>query len=217
MSGDQRGAPLERVEGGGQLRVALVGRDEERVVRRQLARRLPDALHRHELGRVRGEPVQLDQMPVLAEPADAVFIEAVTGRVVDDEEDLAALVATNKEPQELPERLAVEDVRELERELRGVERYSAEDVPGLAQAVRVDARLNADARPRAVQTAVLPEARFVLEDDYAAAASGLFLIAGSRFLSQNSCASLSARASRLRGRWTEKPSWCSSRGTWWLW
>jgi hypothetical protein len=87
VSGDQRGAPLG---GGGQLRVTLVRRDEERVVRRHPARGLPHALHCHELGRVRGESVQLDQMPVLAQPAHAVFFEAMAGRVVDDQEDLAA-------------------------------------------------------------------------------------------------------------------------------
>ena len=50
MSCDHFGPALEHVEGLGQLGVALVRGDEERVVRGELAGRLPDAFHRHELG-----------------------------------------------------------------------------------------------------------------------------------------------------------------------
>ena len=49
MSCDHLGPALEQIEGLGQLGVALVRGDEERVVRREFARRLPYAFHRHEL------------------------------------------------------------------------------------------------------------------------------------------------------------------------
>jgi hypothetical protein len=52
--------------------------------------------------------VQLDQMPVRAQPAYAVFFEAMAGRVVDDQEHLAAPVATDELSQELEEGLSVE-------------------------------------------------------------------------------------------------------------
>jgi hypothetical protein len=95
------------------------------------------------------------------------------GRVVDDQEDLATRVAKHELPQELPEGDAVEHRDEAERELGSVERNRAEDVRGLAQPIRIDARLLPDARPRAMQASVLPEAGFVLEHDDASAASGL--------------------------------------------
>ena len=146
-------------------------------------------------------------MAIRTQPALTFLGEPMTGRVVDDEEDLATSVATHELAQELEERDPVEHRREPKRELPVVERNRAEYVSGLAQAVRIDPRLHADTGPRAVKAAVLPEAGFVLEDDYSAAVGGVFLIAGSRYLSQISCASRSARASRLRGRCTEKPSW----------
>ena len=145
MSGDQRRSSLEHIEGGGQLRVPLVRRDEERIVRGHLARRLPHALHRHELGRVRREPMQLDQMPALAQPAHSILFEAMAGRVVDDQEYLAALVATDELSQEFEEGLAVEHRRELEREFRAIEGDRTEHMRGLAQAIGVNTRLHTDA------------------------------------------------------------------------
>jgi hypothetical protein len=130
----------------------------------------------------------------------------MTGCVVDDQEDLATIVAGHELAQELEERLPVEYRREAERELGLVEGDGPVHVGGLAQPVGIDARLNANPRPRAMQATVLPEAGFVLEDCDAATASGLFFGAGSVLLSQSSCASWSARANRLRGRCSENPS-----------
>jgi hypothetical protein len=93
-----------------------------------------------------------------------------------------------------------------------LDRDGAVHVRHLALAERIDARLHADARPRDVERAVEPEARLVLEHHDAAAGPRFFLIAGRRARSQYSCASASARASRLRRRCTENPSWCSRRG-----
>src|SRR5262249_45778141 len=127
--------------------------------------------------RVGRKAMQFELVAVLAQPARAVLGKTMARRVVDDQEHLAPVVAANEQTEELPEGLAVEHRRELERELRVVERDGAEHVARLAQTVGVDARLHANARPRTVQAAVLPEARLVLEDNYTAAASGLFLIA----------------------------------------
>ena len=206
MSGDQARTALEPVEGLRQLGVALVRCDEEGIVRGQLAGCLPDALHRHELRRVGRQAMQLDEVPMLAKPPLAVVVETMTRRVVDDQEDLATIVAQHELAQELQERLPVEDIGEAERELGVVEGDGPVHVGGLAQPVGVDAGLNADPRPRAMQATVLPEAGFVFEDYDAATASGLFFSAGSVVLSQRACASWSARANRLRGRCTEKPS-----------
>ena len=67
----------------------------------------------------------------------------------------------------------VEHGREAECELGGIECNRAEDVRSLALPVGVDARLNADARPGAMQAPVLPEAGFVFEYDDTAAPRGL--------------------------------------------
>src|ERR1700742_4920984 len=113
--------------------------------------------------------MELDTIAILAQPTLALFLELVTGCVVDDEEDLATVVALHELPQELEERGPIEHLREAERELGGVERDRTEDVRGLARSVGVDARLNPDARPGTMQTAILPEAGFVLEDHDTAA------------------------------------------------
>src|SRR5882672_2979231 len=117
MSCDHFGPTLEHIEGLGQLGVALVRGDEERVVRRELARRLPHALHGHELRRVGREAMELDAAAIRAQPALAVLVELVAGRVVDDQEDLATGVTKHELPQELPEGSAVEHRDEAEREL----------------------------------------------------------------------------------------------------
>src|SRR5882672_2265447 len=173
MSSDHLGPALEHIEGLGQLGVALVGCDEERVVRGQFAGGFPYAFHRHELGRVGRQAMELDAVTVLAQPTFAVVLEPVVRRVVDDQEHLAAVVAAYQLPQELEERGPVEHVREAERELGGVERNRTEDVCGLAQSVGVDARLNPNTRPGAMQAAVLPKAGLILEDHDTATASGL--------------------------------------------
>ena len=85
MSSDHLGPALEQSERLGQLGIALVRGDEERIVRRELARRLPHAFHRHELRRVGRQAMELDAMAICAKPALAIFLEPMTGRVVDDE------------------------------------------------------------------------------------------------------------------------------------
>ena len=114
------------------------------------------------------------------------------------------------------ERVAVEHGSEAVVEARVLDGHRPEDMCRLAQTVGRHTRLHADARPGLVQRAVQPEARLVLEQDYALASLGFFLIAGSRSFIHTACSSGLARAKRFRGRCTEKPSRCSSRGRWWL-
>jgi hypothetical protein len=214
---DKRWRALEPLKRLAQGDVALVGGEEEGVVRRMAPGRLPDAFHGHELGRIGRQPVQLDPMAVLVEPTLTVGREPVAGAVIDDEKDLATKVSTDELLQEQQEGLAVEDRREHVCQSRLVERHRAVDVRGLAQAVRVDAGLHADSRPGAVEAAVLPEARLVLENYDAAAPRRFFLIAGSRSRTHTACASASARARRFRGRCNENPSWANSLGMCCLW
>lgn len=151
--------------------------------------------------------MQLDAMAVRGQPGAAVFAEVVAGPVVDDEEELPTPAAANHVLQEDQERGRVEDGRELVEEARPfLDGDGAEDMGRLARAEGVDARLLADRGPGAVQRAIQPEAGLVAEGYDTAAGCGFFLIAGSVVRSQYAWRSRSARASRLRGRCTEKPS-----------
>lgn len=127
--------------------------------------------------------------------------------VVDDEEQLSPAVAAKEKLEERPERDPVEDWRELIGEARVGEGDGTIDVGRFSQAVRIYPRLHANAAPGLMERAIEPEARLVFEEDYTPAGGCFFLIAGRTLRSQKPCASKSARASLLRGRCTEKPSW----------
>lgn len=125
-----------------------------------------------ELRGVRREAEELQATAVGREPGCAVAIEVVTGTMVDDEKDFPSRPA-DEQPEKLPEGLRIEDRRTLIVEpgplLQG---ECAEDVRGLAHPTRVDAGLDADARPGLVQRPVEPEAGLVLVHDYAAVRGG---------------------------------------------
>ena len=106
----------------------------------------------------------------------------------------------------------IEDLGEVEGELRRAQADGREQVCRLTRAKRIDSRLPTDARPGSMQGAVKPEAGFVFEHNDAAAGRGFFFIAGKVSFSQVAWRSASAFASRLRGRCTENPSLCSKRG-----
>jgi hypothetical protein len=178
----------------------------ETVVGGHLASDLPDSFGRIELRRVRWESVERDTVAIGGQPNASRFVEPVAGPVVDDEEDFSSSVTTHEQLEKLVERVAVEDRSELIREARVVQTHRAEHVSGLSCAVGVYARLDANTTPRLVERAVEPEAGFVLEDNGTSTGGGFFLMAGNVVRSHAACRSRSARASRLRGRCTEKPS-----------
>jgi hypothetical protein len=112
------------------------------------------------------------------EPLLGLVVEPMAGPVVDDQEDLASTTMYEL-LEEDDERVAVEDGRELIVEPRArLDRDRPEDVPGLALAVCVYARLTSDRSPGPMETSVEPEARFVLECDNASARGRFFLILG---------------------------------------
>lgn len=153
-------------------------------------------------------------MTIRSEPPLGFVVEAMAWAVVDDQEDLAT-PPPYQLLQEEQERAAVKDRCELILEARpGLDRDSTEDVARFAVAVGIYTRLLSNRRPRPVQASVEPEARLVLERYDASAGCGFFLIFGNVSRSQTACAFRSALASRLRGRCTENPSWCSNRGMW---
>ena len=213
MSTDQRWTLLESGECGAQRHIALVSGDEEPIMRGDLAGCFPDTLHRHEFRRVGRQTMQLDLVAVGPQPSLAVVVEPVTWGVVDDQKDLAASIPLDQQSQEIVECVPIEHRRKLACEAGIIEGHSAVDVGRFAQPVGIDTGLNTDAGPSSVQAAILPETGLVLEYYDPTARGGFFLIRGSRSRSQTACSWASARASRLRGRCTEKPNWCSSRGT----
>jgi hypothetical protein len=138
-------------------------------------------------------------------PPLAIFFEVVARPVIDDEKYLPRSVLPDEVFEEHQERLPVEDVGELIRE-SGFEADCPENVRRLACSEGVHTRLMSNPRPSRMKGAVEPEAYFVAEEDDSSTLGGFFLIAGNLFFSQTACFSLSARANRLRGRCTEKPS-----------
>lgn len=150
--------------------------------------------------------MQCDSVGIGREPCATGRVEPVAGAVVDDQENLATPVATHQQPEKLVEGAAVEAWGKLIREACVVQRDGAKDMGGLALAVGIYARLDTDPTPGLVERAIEPETGLVFEEDDATTSCGFFLIAGNVVRSQNACRSRSARASRLRGRCTEKPS-----------
>ncbi len=213
MASNEGGTTLEPAKGTAEHLVPLPGCSVEPVVRRHSARRLPDALGGIELGRVAGQAVQLDSVRVFSEPRLPLVVEPMARPIVDDEEDFPRRVLLNQLFEKLVKRVPVEDWRESEGEVSVLEGDGAEDVRRLPEPEGVHARLHSDSRPRLVQGPVEPKTGLVPEHHNAATSSGFFLMAGKRWCTQSSCAAASARARRLRGRCTEKPSWCRRSGT----
>lgn len=197
---------MELRESATECHVALVRGREEGVVRGHLPRGFPDSLDGHELRRVAGKAMQFDEVGVVVQPLLSLVVEVMAGCVVDNEEDFAWRMPAHEAPQELAESGAVEDWREPVREAGFIEGNGTEQVRGFAQSIGIDAGLDTHARPGAMETAVLPEARFVLENYNSATGPRFFLIRGNRSRSQIAWASALARARRLRGRCTENPS-----------
>ena len=213
LSGDERRASAEALKRRGEGRVAFVRRSEERVVGRALLRLLPDTLDGIELRGVRGQAEQVKTSAVGREPRFAIRVAVMARTVVDHEEYFPSRPA-HEQLEEREERLRSEDGSELIVEPRPhLQRQRAEEMGGLAHAERVDPGLHADTSPCLVERTVEPETGFVPVHDNAAAGGGFFLMRGSVFRSHTVWASASARAKRRRGRCTEKPSSCSSRGT----
>ncbi len=161
---------------------------------------LPYAFNRIELWAVWRQAVQLDLVRVVGQPLFACIVEPMTGAVVEDHEDLSRPMALHDGEQELVERVAIEHISELVDEGSIIYRNRAKHVGGLALSVGGNSGLDAYGRPCLMQSAIEPEARFVLKHDDAPAFGRFFLIAGSRTSTHCRCASASARASNLRGR-----------------
>ncbi len=203
---DQGWASPESSECAAERRVPLVGGRVEAIVRRQFTGGFPNGLHGIEFGRVGGQAEKGDAMAVLAKPLFADFLKVVARPVVDDEKDLATGISRNEQLQKSEKRFTVEFGSKLIGEPRIPKADGAKDMGGLPLAEGVDARLKPDSGPGPMEGSVEPETGFILEENCSSASGGFFLIAGNRFLSQSVCLSRSARANRLRGRCTEKPS-----------
>ena len=206
VRGDQSRLSLELGKRGPQGCIALTGRPVEAVVGGHLSRRLPDRFHRIKFRRIRRQPVQFDASAIRVEPGLALVVEPVCGTVVDDHEHLPRSVFAHDPFQILIEGATVENVRKPVGETGVARGYRAIEVSGLSLPKGIDTWLVPNAGPSLVEGSVEPEACLVLEEDNTSTRSGFFLMAGNRWRSHRACASASARASRLRGRWTENPN-----------
>ena len=212
MGRDQRGTTLKLRERTTERGVSRVRSGVELVMRRHLSRGLPDGLHRVQLRRVGWQPMKLDLVSVAPQPLFSFGWQVVPGCIVNDEKDLALDVLHYEPAEKRPERFAVEDGRKPVGECCILKSDHTEKMRRLALSIGIDPRLAADGSPGSMQGSIQPEARLVFEQDYAATRGSFFLIAGRRFCNQYFCSVRSARARRLRGRWTENPRRCSRRG-----
>lgn len=156
--------------------------------------------------------MKLDGLRILPQPFPAFYRQPMGRGVVYDQEDLSTRVNRDQLLEEAKKCRSVEHLGETEVECRGVEVHGAKHVSRLALSVRINTRLLANRGPRAVESAIQPKACLVLEKHYATTLSGFFFMVGNRLRSQICCFSWSARANRLRGRWTEKPRAWSNFG-----
>jgi hypothetical protein len=118
-------------------------------------------------------------------------------------QQVLAALATEKDPKKL---LAFAAQCATSGKPRIVQRDGAENVGRFPRAIGIYPRLDSDGAPRLVERSIKPEAGFVLEEDGAPTCGGFFLIAGNVVLNHSACRARSARANRLRGLCTEKPS-----------
>ena len=206
LRGEQAGAGAEGFECGGEAGIAFGYRGVETIVSGRFSSGLPHAFRRIELGRVGRQTVKLDAVAVGREPSSPGLVEPVARAVVDHEEDLSSSIAPDQKFQKLVERVAIEHDRKLVGKPRIVQRDGAENVGCFPRAIGIYPRLDSDGAPRLVERSVKPEAGFVLEENGAPTCGGFFLIAGNVVLNHSACRARSARASRLRGLCTEKPS-----------
>jgi len=148
--------------------------------------------------------MHLQPVAVGSEPVPNAGILVIRGIVLNQNGSTAAVVE-GQLMEECQVRGSIENGILLVMEAGLPEFDGAKDLDALTLAGDRDLRRPADPTPGGVQRGVLPEARFVGEDQRPVFSLGFFLRLGYVCRCQRSCWRASARASRRRGRCTEKP------------
>ncbi len=212
MAGKKSRLSTKRGERAAQGGVTLFDRAEKTVVRCTLFGFLPSTLDGVKIWRIGWESMQLDAVTVLRKPCLTHFCEIVAWAVVDDEKYFSARVL-HEVLKKLQKCQTIENRSKYVAKLRFfLQRHRAENVGCLPLTKGVDLRLLAYPGPRTMQASVKPKARLITEHHNTATPAGFFFIAGNVFRSQMACFCASARAKRLRGLCSEKPSVCKRRG-----
>lgn len=102
--------------------------------------------------------------------------------------------------------LRVEDLLKMVKETAGIEFDRAKDFQCLLLPSGGNFGLASYPRPGLVESGVLTESGFVLEQEGGSCASGFFLMSGYRYRTHRDWSCLSARARTFLGRWTENPN-----------
>lgn len=188
-------------------------------IRERALRQRPHALVGIQLGRVRGEVLDVQAPMAAAERAERLAV--VDGGVVEQDDHVPTQVAQQvaEEGADLP----VPDVVEVEVEVKaeplpdGAHR-DAGDRRDLVAAVAVAMDRGLAARsPRLQNVGDQEEARFVREDEVGAQPRGFFFTRGHRVRFQRSIAASSRSTARRSGFWWLQPSWRIKRPTWSGW
>ena len=154
---------LHRSEDGHQCVVNFLLTVEALVVRAALARMLPQRLLGVELRRIRGQIVNFQPTPVVAEPVPdpSVF---VIGGVVLNKMNLAAVIGFGDLFQESQISFGIENRIPTIQEAGREQIDTSEDFDALSFSCDRHFRLMAPAGPCGVKSRVLPEGGFVFED-----------------------------------------------------
>lgn len=130
----------------------------------------------------------------------------MTGRVIEDQEELLLRVPGDEALEKTEEARAIEDVGELIGEAGVIEGDRAINMSRFSLPSSGYAWLCSATRPGSMKCGIDLKTCFVLEDDDATYSSSFFLMAGNLLFSHCACASWSARARSFRGRCTLKPN-----------
>src|SRR5437016_5469052 len=161
---------------------------------------MPDSFQGIEFRGIGRQIVHLDQSAVVGEPQPNIPIFVIWG-VVLNQEHLLGKVGSYDAFQVLDVRFGVEYALEMVEKPRAIQLDGTIDLERVPLPSSRYRGLRTYSRPGAVERRVLPEARFVLEEESPAFAFGFFLIRGYLYLVQRSCSALSAFAKVFVGRW----------------
>jgi len=166
---------------------------------------MPYSLQGIEFGRIRGKIVNLDVFSVVGKPCPYAPVFVIRGIVLNQIYFLRKI--TSHDSFEIRTIcFGIEDFLKMVEKTCTIQLDRTKNLERVSLPRSWYFHLTTYPRPRAIEGGVLPEARFVLEDDGRSLASCFFLMLGYLYRIQRDCTALSACASVFLGRWTDNPS-----------
>jgi len=166
---------------------------------------MPDSFQSIELRRVSGEIVDFDVSSMGGKPTPYLPV-LVIRCIVLNQIDFLGEVTSDQLLLVNDIGRCVEDLLKMVKEAAGIEFDRAKNFQRFPLPGGGNFGLASYPRPGLVESGVLTESGFVLEEDGGSFASGFFLMSGYRYRTHRDWSCLSARARTFLGRWTENPN-----------